>query len=348
MRAHYRNPLQDTAGNIQPGSVVGLYQPGTPTLLGVPVWADGASATQLPNPFTSPDGTINFYLDAPQRIDLWVTAPGQSQVIFADIDVELSDFTAGDLTFPGTGASSTAVGAGSSAAGVQGVALGDSAAAAGGPSLACGQGAVASAPGATAVGPAAVASGSQGTAAGTSAAAGVSGTAVGSGASAASSPSGGTALGANTSASGISSTAAGVNASSTGAHSTALGADAAVSADHQVMIGSPEDAAVFPGGMINSFPADAATAVTGSGTIPVSADAAALRVTTAGNVTGVILAPGVYSGQMITVINISANTITFAASGASNVADGTGDVIGAFKAPCFIWDVTTALWYKMA
>lgn len=73
----------------------------------------------------------------------------------------------------------------------------------------------------------------------------------------------------------------------------------------------------------------------------------AARVTTSGAVTGVILQAGAYPGQVVTVINESANSITFAASGTSHVADGVSDVIGANTARGFVWDSGPALWYRL-
>jgi hypothetical protein len=70
------------------------------------------------------------------------------------------------------------------------------------------------------------------------------------------------------------------------------------------------------------------------------------RYTPAASRTGLILAAGAQSGQMVTVINNSAaNTMTFAAAGTSNVADGTGMVIAALKAAQFIWDSVAARWF---
>jgi hypothetical protein len=93
-----------------------------------------------------------------------------------------------------------------------------------------------------------------------------------------------------------------------------------------------------------SLPSSAAS-VASSGTISTSGPGAT-RVTTSAAVTGVILAAGTASGQRATVINESANSITFAASGTSHVADGTSDVIAANTARTFIWD--GSLWYRVS
>lgn len=72
-----------------------------------------------------------------------------------------------------------------------------------------------------------------------------------------------------------------------------------------------------------------------------------VRVTTAGAVTGVILQAGTKAGQQVIVIHegAAANTITFAASGTSNVADGTSAVITGPAQKMFVWDSVTSLWY---
>lgn len=73
-------------------------------------------------------------------------------------------------------------------------------------------------------------------------------------------------------------------------------------------------------------------------TIPVAPSAAA---------TGVILQAGLTDGQQVTVVNTSANPITFAAAGTSNVADGAGDTIAALRAATFRWLAATSLWYRV-
>jgi hypothetical protein len=72
-----------------------------------------------------------------------------------------------------------------------------------------------------------------------------------------------------------------------------------------------------------------AGAIASSATLAVTVSSNAvgtIRTQPAAAVTGIILAVGSTNGQRVTVFNESAaaNTITFAASGTSNVADGTG------------------------
>src|SRR5690349_18485658 len=87
--------------------------------------------------------------------------------------------------------------------------------------------------------------------------------------------------------------------------------------------------------------------VTNGATIP-TGGLYSTRVTAAAAVTGVILQPGTYPGQEVTVVHegAAANTITMAAAGTSNVADGVGTVIAGLTAKTFVWDSSTKLWYR--
>lgn len=72
-----------------------------------------------------------------------------------------------------------------------------------------------------------------------------------------------------------------------------------------------------------------------------------ISMTTAGaNVTGIIMQPGTFTGMTCIVVNEDAtHTATMAASGTSNVADGTSCVIAAATQKTFVWDTGTSLWY---
>ena len=62
--------------------------------------------------------------------------------------------------------------------------------------------------------------------------------------------------------------------------------------------------------------------------------------------TGVILEAGVEDGEVVRVVNASdaAETITFAAAGTSNVAGGTGIVIGQNEHRVFVWSASLETW----
>jgi hypothetical protein len=91
------------------------------------------------------------------------------------------------------------------------------------------------------------------------------------------------------------------------------------------------------------------TLVNGS-TVLWSAGGGTYAVTSAANVTGIIIAapaqPVDFGGAIMTVLNSGSFTVTFAASGTSNVADGVADVIPALQAATFIWDTFSGLWYR--
>jgi hypothetical protein len=73
------------------------------------------------------------------------------------------------------------------------------------------------------------------------------------------------------------------------------------------------------------------------------------RVTAAGAVTGIIVAPGVRAGQMLCILHEGAvaNTLTMAAAGTSNVAAGVVAVYGGLAAHLLYWDSVTSLWYQV-
>jgi hypothetical protein len=75
--------------------------------------------------------------------------------------------------------------------------------------------------------------------------------------------------------------------------------------------------------------------------------AGVIPVNPAAAVTGVILEAGTVDGQMITIVNraAGANSVTFAAAGTSNVADGTSSVIAGLTARRYVWDSTAARWF---
>jgi hypothetical protein len=101
--------------------------------------------------------------------------------------------------------------------------------------------------------------------------------------------------------------------------------------------------AILPGGSVtNSINAGSAVTLTTGSTIPTATHA--YRVTAAGNITGLILAPQPGSA-LFRIINESAFTMTFAASGTSNVASGTSSVVGANSGNTYVYNTGTSLWY---
>jgi len=74
-----------------------------------------------------------------------------------------------------------------------------------------------------------------------------------------------------------------------------------------------------------------------------------VRVTAPASATGVILGVGYQQGQTLTLIHegAAANTITFAAAGVSNVADGGADMISGLTSRTYVWDSATGRWYPI-
>ena len=81
--------------------------------------------------------------------------------------------------------------------------------------------------------------------------------------------------------------------------------------------------------------------------VPYAPTYAIVPVTETGNVTGITLSgTGNGNGQQLIILNRSNFTVTFAAAGTSNIADGTSDVIPALCARTYYYDSTTSLWYR--
>lgn len=83
-----------------------------------------------------------------------------------------------------------------------------------------------------------------------------------------------------------------------------------------------------------------------SGTIP--SNIGSVRVTAGAAVTAIIVQPGTKQGQILGIIHegSAANTITMAASGTSNVANGVLCIITGPAMKFLQWDAVTALWYS--
>jgi hypothetical protein len=90
------------------------------------------------------------------------------------------------------------------------------------------------------------------------------------------------------------------------------------------------------------------------GTIPTTNTAGVpvgmIRCNPAAAVTAAVLAPGLYNGQKVTVINeaIAANSITFDVAGTSNVADGASAALAGLTSREFVWDTAAARWFRNA
>jgi hypothetical protein len=100
------------------------------------------------------------------------------------------------------------------------------------------------------------------------------------------------------------------------------------------------------GGVLAMTQSATAPAIASSGTITTAATGVS-RLAPAAAVTGVIMQAGTIAGQICIVVNESAaaSTITMAAAGTSNVADGTSCVIAGLTQKTFVWDSSTSRWY---
>lgn len=72
-----------------------------------------------------------------------------------------------------------------------------------------------------------------------------------------------------------------------------------------------------------------------------------VRVTEAGNVTGIIVDVGQRNGQILFIQNEANQTITMATAATSNVFGGTAIVIPASRSALLRWELSTANWYAV-
>lgn len=245
LRAHYRALIVDSLGNLLPGSTVRVLQPGTTTLISDPIYPDNDTVSTMTNPFVSVDGLINIYTSSSQRVDLGITSPGNQEVIWADVDIDLNAATSVDQTHAGVGANSTAMGASATATAAGAVALGNSATAIGSEATATGHGASAAGNNALALGSGATAAGLGGLAAGEgTTASATAATAVGT--NSAASAANASAAGASALATAVRASALGANASAAHAHATAVGSEAGTTEAQQIRLGTTTDYVDMP------------------------------------------------------------------------------------------------------
>jgi hypothetical protein len=100
------------------------------------------------------------------------------------------------------------------------------------------------------------------------------------------------------------------------------------------------------GGTIALAQSSSAQALATSGTISLS-NVGVVRVAPTADVTGIKLTAGSYAGQLCTVVNESAYTVTFDIAANSFVADGVSNGMLPNTAKMFVWSNGTNLWYGM-
>jgi hypothetical protein len=85
-RAHFYKPVQDAEGNLVTSVSVRVLDPGTDTEIAETLYQTDVDLGTYDNPFISVDGIIDFYLAAPKRVDVEVTA-GSIVTLFSNVDV---------------------------------------------------------------------------------------------------------------------------------------------------------------------------------------------------------------------------------------------------------------------
>ncbi|MCX4799540.1 hypothetical protein OG497_37425 [Streptomyces sp. NBC_01242] len=223
MRAHFNRPLTDRMGNQIDEAVVRLLVAGSTTeLISDTIYSASTGGLTRTNPWTITNGEIDFFLEAPARLQIGVKVGTFPEEFWDNVDVLA---VATESTHPGTGAASTAIGSGASATGAG--------------SMALGAGTLADADSATVIGYQA-------------SAAQAGATAIGAQASA--SEAGALAVGQSSLAQGLQATALGGGAQSTWDQATAVGAGAQTTRPNQVAIGTVADLVDIPGSVVLHSP----------------------------------------------------------------------------------------------
>lgn len=216
MRAHFNRPLIDMMGNQVNEAVVRLLATGSTTeLISDIVYSEATGSLTRTNPWSITNGEIDFFLDAPARLQIGVKVGTDPEEFWDNVDVLA---VATESTHPGTGASSTALGNGATATGLGAIALGS--------------GSLADADSTTVIGYQASAAQAGATAIGTQASA----TEVGA-----------VAIGQSALAQGLQATALGDGAQSAWDQATAVGAGARTTRPNQVALGTAADMVDIPG-----------------------------------------------------------------------------------------------------
>jgi hypothetical protein len=89
VRAHYQTTIVDNAGNVVTGAVVRVLNPGASDLYSGTLYNTATTTTPLANPFTSADGLINLYAEAPVRVRIGVTVGSNPEYYVEDADLLL-------------------------------------------------------------------------------------------------------------------------------------------------------------------------------------------------------------------------------------------------------------------
>lgn len=223
MRAHFNRPLTDRMGNQVDEAVVRLLVAGSTTeLIPAIVYSEATGSLTRTNPWNITNGEIDFFLDAPARLQIGITVAADPEELWDNVDVLA---VATESTHPGTGTDSTAIGPGATATGVGSMALGAGTLADADSTTVVGYQASAALAGATAIG-----------------------------AQASAPESGALAIGRSALADGLQATALGDGAHSTWDQATAVGAGAQTTRPNQVALGTAADLVDVPGAVVLHSP----------------------------------------------------------------------------------------------
>lgn len=85
-RAHFYRPVQNEQGALRTGLTVTLRDPGTTNPISQSIYSSSGGGTTRTNPWSVPNGIIDFYLD-PRQVDILVSDTAGAMVTFFDIDV---------------------------------------------------------------------------------------------------------------------------------------------------------------------------------------------------------------------------------------------------------------------
>jgi hypothetical protein len=99
-RARLYETVWDEYGNPLEGATVTVREPNTATPVAATMYADDTGAATVPNPLTVDEtGEVTFYLDAAQRVDLYVEYAGREARTIRDAPV-LDPVFSGTVTLP--------------------------------------------------------------------------------------------------------------------------------------------------------------------------------------------------------------------------------------------------------
>lgn len=86
-RAHLYLPIASAAGDVLEGISVRLLDPGTTNPIADTVYSGPSGGGSYAQPYTVATGVLDVYLDAPRRVRIGVTPPGQAEFFLEDVDV---------------------------------------------------------------------------------------------------------------------------------------------------------------------------------------------------------------------------------------------------------------------